>query len=332
MESGFTRKKVESLTLGEKLRKLRSDFRMSLVDVSKATRIQVKYLELLESGEYEKLPADVYVRGFLRSYARYLNVDEQTLVRLYERERHIQENLDRENTRNTKHVTHSFTPTSIVITSRSVAVAVIALLVAGAFFYLYQEFKSFAADPELVILEPQYGATIESNEVVVQGKTDKGSQVSLNNQTIFVDGEGLFSDKLFLQPGINIVQVRTVNRFEKEKVATFSVDARYTPVVPATTSDQEVQAVTKEAFSLEVVARTLPLMLQVMADGAVVFSGKLAVGETKTFSANEQVSITTDHGEATLVRMNATGEEEALSSTDGPVKDVVFLWSGKQPE
>jgi len=53
----------------------------------------VKYLEYLENGQYEKLPAEVYVRGFLRSYARYLNIDEQALVKLYERERNIQANL-----------------------------------------------------------------------------------------------------------------------------------------------------------------------------------------------------------------------------------------------
>jgi len=35
---GFTRKKVESLTLGEKLKKLRGDFRMSLSEISKSDR------------------------------------------------------------------------------------------------------------------------------------------------------------------------------------------------------------------------------------------------------------------------------------------------------
>ena len=129
MNDGFTRKKVESLTLGEKLRKLRTEFRMSLQDVSKVTRIQVKYLESLESGQYEKLPADVYVRGFLRSYARYLNIDEQALVKLYERERNIQENLGRDTHAHT--VQSSFAPLSFVITSRSLALGVIFLVVFG---------------------------------------------------------------------------------------------------------------------------------------------------------------------------------------------------------
>lgn len=228
---GFTRKKVESLTLGEKLQKLRNDFRMSLVDVSKSTRIQVKYLEFLEKGEYEKLPADVYVRGFLRSYARYLNVDEQALVKLYERERNIQENLGREPVKTIP--SYSFTPLSFVITSRTLALGMIILLVFGAFFYLYREFKSFAAEPQLVIFEPENGVIVDSQEVNVKGKTDKGAQVTLNGQTVFVDNEGAFSDRIVVRSGINTLLVRTANRFQKEKSVTLSIESRFVPAVPA---------------------------------------------------------------------------------------------------
>lgn len=227
MADGFTRKKVESLTLGEKLFKLRNDFRMSLAEVSKATRIQVKYLESLENGAYEKLPADVYVRGFLRSYARYLNVDEQALVRLYERERHIKENLGQDPT---TPPAHAFAPLSFVITSRTLIGGLIFLLVAGSFLYLYREFRSFAAEPQLLIFEPQSGVSVETEEVVVRGKTDKGAQVTLNSQEVFVDTDGQFSDTLIIRPGMNTIVVRTRNRFEKEKSVTLFVDSSVPPV------------------------------------------------------------------------------------------------------
>lgn len=227
MNDGFTRKKVESLTLGEKLSKLRTDFRMSLSDVSKATRIQVKYLELLESGVYDKLPADVYVRGFLRSYARYLNIDEQALVKLYERERNIQENMSGE--RRTDPASHGFAPLSFVITSRTLVLGAIFLLVFGAFFYLYREFRSFAAEPQLVVLEPQNGAVGEYQEVTVRGRTDKGAQVTLNNQSVSVDNNGIFSDRIVVRPGMNTIAVKTTNRFNKEKIVTLSIESRFVP-------------------------------------------------------------------------------------------------------
>lgn len=229
MKNEFTRKKVESLTLGEKLKKLRSDFRMSLTEISKATKIQVKYLEYLENGQYEKLPAEVYVRGFLRSYARCLNVDEQTLVKLYERERNIQTNLGRDVSKKTFNP-QKFNIPSFVITPRSLAIAMIFLLVGGSFFYLYSEFRSFASEPRLVILNPSDGTITEMSEIIVEGKTDKGARVSINNQPVFVGNDGEFSDKLILQPGLNKVTIVAISRFDKEKSVTFFVEARYNPI------------------------------------------------------------------------------------------------------
>ena len=75
LEKGFVKKSVGTLTLGEKLAKIRKDKRLSLNEVSRLTGVQTKYLEFLEWGEFEKLPADVYVKGFLRSYADSFQLD-----------------------------------------------------------------------------------------------------------------------------------------------------------------------------------------------------------------------------------------------------------------
>ncbi|HCJ45298.1 MAG: helix-turn-helix domain-containing protein [Candidatus Moranbacteria bacterium] len=223
MKDGFTRKRVESLTLGEKLQKLRGDFRMSLSEVSKATRIQVKYLEFLENGTYEKLPPDVYVRGFLRSYARYLNIDEQALINVYERERHIQKNLSHDTEPKIQHSNH-ITLTSLVITPRAFIISLVFLFVCFSFFYLFREFQAFAGVPRLIITTPLNGDKITTNEIVVQGKTDKGARVSINNQSVFVGSEGEFSDTIILQRGFNTMIITAVNRFEKEKKETLTLE------------------------------------------------------------------------------------------------------------
>ena len=319
MADGFTRKKVESLTLGEKLKKLRGDFRMSLVDVSKSTRIQVKYLEFLENGEYEKLPADVYVRGFLRSYARYLNIDEQALVKLYERERNIRENLGHDMSKKTS----SFLPpASIVITSRSLIFVLIGMLLFGAFFYLYREFRSFGSEPLLVVLSPENNSVVESDEVIVSGKTDRGAQVTINGQGVFVDGEGAFSEKLVLQPGQNGVSLRTTNRFHKEKTAVLSVEARYTPEVAVSESGTQ-GAFPDQPFRIEISARSIDITLRVVVDGDVVFQGILPAEERKNFEVKEMLSVSTDHGEATFVRRDDSGAEP-LVNKQGPAEEVTF--------
>lgn len=65
------------------LRAGRAQRRMSLDDVAKVTKIQPRILERLEAGKLEGLPADVFVRGFVRSFARCVGLDEEEALRRY---------------------------------------------------------------------------------------------------------------------------------------------------------------------------------------------------------------------------------------------------------
>ena len=56
---------------------------MSLDDVAKVTKIQPRILERLEAGKFDGLPAEVFVRGFVRSFARCVGLDEREALRRY---------------------------------------------------------------------------------------------------------------------------------------------------------------------------------------------------------------------------------------------------------
>lgn len=58
---------------------------MSLAEASRDTRIRPEYLEALEEEAFERLLGDVYVRGFLRSYATYLGLDADRVLAAYNR-------------------------------------------------------------------------------------------------------------------------------------------------------------------------------------------------------------------------------------------------------
>ena len=70
-------------TFGEHLRREREMRGVSLDEVSQATRIGTRFLEALESERWKDLPGGVFNRGFLRSIARYLGLDEEALVAEY---------------------------------------------------------------------------------------------------------------------------------------------------------------------------------------------------------------------------------------------------------
>jgi len=71
-------------TLGETLRQARLDKGVSLADAARDTRIRRAYLEALETEDQAALPAAVYTRGFLRTYAEYLGLNPQAMVDLYQ--------------------------------------------------------------------------------------------------------------------------------------------------------------------------------------------------------------------------------------------------------
>lgn len=66
--------------IGETLRSTREHRGLTIEQVARDTRISLRFLEALEAENFEELPAPVYVRGFLRSYANYLKIDPQPLL------------------------------------------------------------------------------------------------------------------------------------------------------------------------------------------------------------------------------------------------------------
>jgi cytoskeleton protein RodZ len=69
--------------IGNSLREARLRHGADLVEAESATKIRSKYLRALEDERFELLPAQTYVKGFLRSYAEYLGLDGQLYVDEY---------------------------------------------------------------------------------------------------------------------------------------------------------------------------------------------------------------------------------------------------------
>ena len=71
-------------SFGENLRREREMRGVDLREIADATRINLRFLEAVENEEFGKLPGGVFNRGFIRSYARYLGLDEEKILGEYE--------------------------------------------------------------------------------------------------------------------------------------------------------------------------------------------------------------------------------------------------------
>lgn len=66
--------------IGESLRRARAERGITIEQAAEQTRISAAFLRALEAEAFDQLPAPVYVRGFLRSYATYLGLDYEPLI------------------------------------------------------------------------------------------------------------------------------------------------------------------------------------------------------------------------------------------------------------
>jgi len=69
---------------GERLKREREMREVSIEELTKSTRISTRFLEALENEDWDRLPGGVFGHGFVRSIARYLGLDEESLLAEYD--------------------------------------------------------------------------------------------------------------------------------------------------------------------------------------------------------------------------------------------------------
>jgi transcriptional regulator with XRE-family HTH domain len=77
------RSRPSPLSFGEELKRERLLREISLEEISAATKISMRLLVALEAGNVAKLPAPVFIRGFIRAYSLYLGLDPVEKINTY---------------------------------------------------------------------------------------------------------------------------------------------------------------------------------------------------------------------------------------------------------
>jgi len=86
MMQSYDYAKGDANAAGAMLAAAREELNLSVPEVARHLKLSPAQVEALEEGAYERLPGRVFVRGFLRNYAKLLGVDPQPLLRRIEHE------------------------------------------------------------------------------------------------------------------------------------------------------------------------------------------------------------------------------------------------------
>lgn len=305
------------LHAGEILKKAREDRGISLEEVSKATKIQEKFLRALEEGNYSVLPNEVYTRGFVRNYAQFLGLDIEKITAFFRREFVKREKLTaRTPPQPVEKSWLRVTPGFIISSLATLSV----LIFLG---FLFWQYHSFAGAPVLILERPQKNFVTENSSVEVVGRTDPQAQVLINGQAIQVESNGVFSVIVGLNAGLNRIRVVARNQVGKETIEERNVEAKISELVAGQKSEGPPQSSAKEQnLILKVQITSSSAWLQIFTDGMETFRGILMPGVEQTFEASEEITVKT--GNAGSTRLFLNGVEQEKLGEEGEVVEKIF--------
>lgn len=212
---------VETLTVGDCLKRRREEMGISIREIGLRLGVKTEYLESLENGNYENLPPQVYVRGFLKSYASLLGVDAIQAVKMYNREvtflerDFLKERSDKKERINLRSL--------IVVTPKIVTIFFSLIVFSVLFYYLYHQINSFNSKPYLFVESPSGDAVVAEKDLVVSGYTEKGALLKINGQEIGTNSDGYFNQSVVLSEGKNLLIIESTNRFNKIDKKAFNI-------------------------------------------------------------------------------------------------------------
>ncbi|MEX2209676.1 MAG: RodZ domain-containing protein [Patescibacteria group bacterium] len=314
----FKKRELKSdQSLSEQIKAVRRTSRLTFEQIARETKIPQKYLKALENGRYEELPAEVYVRGFLENYAKFLGFPEDEVLTQYKRERGISGRQPPALSLPKRSVEQP----RVTITPRTLGYAAAAVLLFSVVGYLISQITGFASPPNLEVAAPAVDARVDDERVEVRGQTEPDAQVFINDQPIPTDTDGSFNEIVTLPTGTNSLRIVARDPNGRERVEVRSVVVAAASPGPNPTSSPEVAGA---LFILRVGPNSAFVELQV--DGKNTFSGLLTPNTTQTFTARERVLVTTSNGGST--RMVVNGEDRGTLGEEGQFRrGVQFLVS-----
>lgn len=160
-----------SQTLGEKLREAREERGISISEVAEQTRISPHYIESIEHDDYKPLPGGIFNKGFVKSFAKYVGVNEQEALSDYSRAIAAKEGGDEVDLKVYKpEVLTDDSSARSMIPTIIIAVVILGLMTAGILFGL--NYLNAPADQPKTANANSGGANSNSNSAPAGTTTD----------------------------------------------------------------------------------------------------------------------------------------------------------------
>jgi cytoskeletal protein RodZ len=303
-----TKKITQRATVGERLAKARKRKKLPLSCVESLTRIKRKYLEDIEKNQFENLPNDVYIRGFLQTYAQLVNLDPVDILKQYQ----LEQGKSFQEKKTDLALQNGVKSPKLILTTKPIIIILVLILISGFLGLLFYQVKGFAAAPSLEISKPlQENISIQDDNIEIAGKTDPGAELFINDQSVGIELDGTFSESISLRSGVNTLHLIAKNKIGSTTKHDISISASFPEVAGAqalsieqTPQTSAPTQIVQNGLKINITANPNSVWLKVTADGKVVFSGVMLANSTKEFKADSEIVLTSGNAGSTHILLN----------------------------
>lgn len=297
---------------GERLKRERELRGKSLEEIAASTKIGTRSLQALEDENFEKLPGGIFNKGFVRSYARFLGLDEEELVSSYKEAEVSKQKQQMEKIQAASEMIAAEQPETrapvwlpfVVI----VALAVMALL--GWRFWLSHH--SGESWPERTTAAPA--------ETYTRKPTTGASAIPSAAKSSRSSSEGSPGDQEQLGSGV-------VPQGRREPAAQAAGKRLEKITEESHSAVTDFANFATEAVRVEIAA-TQACWISVTADGKSVTETVLKAGEKKSVQGKQLVIVRL--GNAAGVRVSMNGKELPSLGKEKEIKTLTFTSAGLQ--
>jgi cytoskeleton protein RodZ len=305
---------------GEYLRRERELRGVTLEEISAATRISIRFLEAIESEELSKLPGGIFTRSFVRSYARFLGLDEERVLtdcQLAGRQkpevdiRRITANRARQN--------------DAALRTRVIGLVVAAVLLAGGYALFRHSRRVREQRPNTpIVVPPSTSATTTTNPAAnTSTATNPPTNVPASQPSTSTQPE---SNLVQTAPGTSSTSATAP---ATPQSAPLSTGAKAKPAGPSATSQTPPAVPGLSDLALQVAA-TERAWVAVDADGKTVLQKVMNPNEVENLKAHESFDVTVGNASgivltldgATLKPLGRRGEVKSIHLTHESAKNL----------
>jgi len=310
------------ITAGEVLKNKRELLKKSLERVSADTKIQKRFLEYIENNQFEYFDSEVFLTGFIKIYAKYLDLDTSKVLALYRRS-----NPNR-TTRNTINKKEDSKPSKKLrkkptLEPKLVITILLGIFLLAIFAYIGFQIYKFQSPPSLEITSPVSDSEVQTKDIVVEGKTDSESIIEVNGTAVETNERGEFSYEVTLKEGLNTITIKARKNNALEKIETINIT--YAIDTQAEEEEQE-EKVMENTIRLEVFDS--PAWVRLDVDGENKISQVLEPTE-KEFIIKENLYIITGRVKNTRIYFNDNLLEWQTNQTTGVAELTCQMGEGE---